>query len=181
VDRQQPQFDQQVVSASTIYYQLCPPDSYRDEAPPNDADTAEMNRLRGLVIVQASETEAVLGRILRHLSPSADTNRPAGVLLHEVGLALANLPGISCTSTLDLIHKAIKRRNRAVHDTVAIGSAWAPFSESDGEWVPVISLLGSELCDEADLRTDLALQQEATVATVHLLIAIERRTVESDM
>jgi hypothetical protein len=149
------------VSASTIYYQLCPPDSYRDEAPPIDADTAEMNRLRGLVIVQASETETVLGRILRWLSPSADTNRPAGTLLHEVSLALTNLPDISCTDTLDLIRRAIRRRNRVLHDTVTIGSVWAPFSESDVEWVPVISLLGLELCDEEDLRTDLGTPTES--------------------
>lgn len=180
MDRQQSQFGEQVVSASTIYYQLCPPDSYRDETPPNDSDTAEMNRLRGLVIAQASETEVVLGQILRHFSPSVNTNRPAGTLLYEVRLVLANLPGISCTDTLDLIRQAIERRNRVVHDTVTIGSVWTPFSESDGEWIPVISLQGLELCDEADLRSDLALQQKATVAAVHLQVALERRTTQSD-
>ncbi|MGH3943185.1 MAG: hypothetical protein ACRDTG_32095 [Pseudonocardiaceae bacterium] len=119
MDRQQPQFGEQVVSASTIYYQLCPPDSYRDEAPPNDADKAEMDLLRRLVIVQASETEAVLRQILRQLSPSANTKRPAGRLLNEVRLALANLPGISCTDTLDLIRQAIERRNRAVRGSLS--------------------------------------------------------------
>jgi hypothetical protein len=141
-----------------------------------------MNRLRGLVIVQASWTEAVLGQILRHLLPSANIEgHTAGQLLAKVRRALANLPAIGC-NTLDLIDKAIKRRNRAVHDTVTIGYSWAPFSGSggDGDWVPVISLLGSEECSEADLRSGLALQQEATVAAVQLLIALERLTTQSD-
>jgi hypothetical protein len=174
VDKQQPEFGEQVVSASTLYYRLCPPGSYREEAPPNEADMAEMNRLRGLVIVQASEIEAVLSKILRHFSPSANTDRPptARELLEKVRPVLANLFGISCTDTLDLIDRAIKRRNRVVHDTVTIGSVWVPFWENDGEWVPVISLLGLELCDETDLRSDLALQQKATVAAVHLLVAL---------
>jgi hypothetical protein len=39
----------------------------------------------------------------------------------------------------------------------------------DGEWIPVISLMNGEPYDESDLRRDLSLLQEATMAAVRLL------------
>jgi hypothetical protein len=62
----------------------------------------------------------------------------------------------------------VKRRNHAVHPPVTIGSDWMPYATGGGEWVPMISFMSNDCYDEADLRRDLALQQEATAAAVRL-------------
>lgn len=59
--------------------------------------------------------------------------------------------------------EAIERRNRLVHSTVEIGEVWREYADgSGGEWVHVITAMGEDDCDEHDLRSDLALQQQAT-------------------
>lgn len=66
-DRETPQFGDRVVSWSVAEAELYPePDEDYDRPPlPNsDEDAAEMQRLRGLIMVQASEVEAVPGVIL---------------------------------------------------------------------------------------------------------------------
>ncbi|OHX02520.1 hypothetical protein [Micromonospora sp. WMMB235] len=66
--------------------------------------------------------------------------------------------------------EAIERRNRLVHSTAEIGEVWREYADgSGGEWVHVITAMGEDDCDEHDLRSDLALQQQATCEAVRLL------------
>jgi len=152
----------------TVRDELYPePDS--PDGPHDDAQAAEMHRLRGLVMAQASETEEVLGLILRHLDPAAKITRPAGTLLRDVRSHLSSHSEENWADTLDLLDQAIKQRNHAAHNTVTIGSVWRDYATGGGEYVPVISLLGTEEYSETDLIDDLALQQQATAAAVRLL------------
>ncbi|MGI8449909.1 MAG: hypothetical protein ACR2MP_22560 [Streptosporangiaceae bacterium] len=133
-----------------------------------------MHRWRGLVMAQACETEAVLGAILRHFNTAANVERPAGVLLTEIRQIQDAYTRHGWSDALDLIKQAIDRRNRAVHGSVEIGSVWRDYQTGGGEWVSVISLMGGEMYDEEDLLCDLALQQEATIAAVHLLYSLNQ-------
>jgi hypothetical protein len=84
------------------------------------------------------------------------------------------------SDALDLIKQAIDCRNRAVHGAVEIGSVWRDYQTGGGEWVSVISLMGGEMYDEEDLLRDLALQQEATIAAVHLLYSLNQHGKEDE-
>ena len=162
-------YGERAVSWRTVWNDLYPDP---EEAPHDDDLAAEMHRLRGLVMAQACETEAVLAQILRRLNPSAANERPAGVLLDNVRRLLDAPVGQESFAALDLIHQAVLRRNRAVHGPVWICAVWERHGFGDGQWVPVISLMGAEAYDECDLRDDLALQQQATAAAVRLLRAL---------
>ncbi|WP_108999018.1 hypothetical protein [Streptomyces rishiriensis] len=70
---------------------------------------------------------------------------------------------------LDVIERAIKRRNRVVHDSLAVGRTWREYATGGGEWVHVTTTLGEEECDTGTLVNDLALQQGATAAAVEVL------------
>ena len=65
-----PRYGMRAISWSTIqadrYSRHRPDIAYWD-----GTEAAELNRLRGLVVVQAAETEAVLGMILSRLDPAA--------------------------------------------------------------------------------------------------------------
>lgn len=145
-----------------------------DEEPPDcpagDGDAREMNRLRGVAIVQAAETEAVLGEILNELDPSAKRARPAGMLLAAVRQRLDAQTSNEWAEDLDCIGTAIKRRNLLVHNTVAIDYVWNEYATGDGgEHIPVLSRLGHEMYDEEDLRKDIELQRDVTQRAVKLL------------
>lgn len=174
-ERRELLFGEHTVSWLTVRDELAPDRVHPDDfEPPHDDDAArEMHRLRGLVMVQASETEAVLGEILVRIEPGADIKRPAGALLSDIRKRLPECGESDFHPQLDLIGQAIARRNDAVHRSVTIGSSWAPHETGSGEWVPVISLMGDEAYDETDLRDDLALQQEATIAAVRILLHLE--------
>ncbi|MFL6146104.1 MAG: hypothetical protein ACJ72I_01065 [Pseudonocardiaceae bacterium] len=137
---------------------------------PGGYDTSDMQRLRGLIMVQAAETEAVLGCILRKLDPQA---RPgtmmAGALLKKIWEELSNPNKVTWQSHVRQIRKAQKRRNHAVHNRVNTGYTWAEYATGDGEWVPVITTMGDESCDERELSHDLALQQSSTVLAIEML------------
>jgi hypothetical protein len=153
-----------------------------DDTPSGDYDATEMNRLRGVSIVQAAETEAVLAVILRCLDPYAIRARPAGVLMAEIKKRLD--PHVLDRWSLEIstIEEAIRRRNRLVHDTVTIGYSWFDYSTGGGEHVPVISLLGEEDIDEFDLQNILEQQKEATqfaVQVFHFLTHGEGDTEEA--
>jgi hypothetical protein len=136
----------------------------------------EINRLRGVAIVQAAETEAVLGEILSTLDASANLARPAGPLLDAVRKQLDVQTLDRWSRQFEVIDAAIKRRNRIVHDTVRIGYSWCEYATGDGgEHVPVISLLGAEDTDECDLRNDLHLQQRATRSAIEVLHYLKHR------
>jgi hypothetical protein len=124
-------------------------------------DAAEMNRLRGIAIVQAAETEAVLAEILSILDRSAERARPAGNLLAAVRKQLDAQTLDRLSQALGVIDAAIKRRNRIVHDTAQVSYSWREYSTGDGTHVPVISLLGNEDRDEVDLQNDLDLKRSA--------------------
>lgn len=144
--------------------------SPEDDVPSGDHYAAEMNRLRGVAIVQAAETEAVLAVILRHLDPSANCARPAGILMAAIKKRLDPHILDRWSQEICAIDEAIKRRNRLVHDTVTIGYSWRDYATGgSGEHVPVISLLGHEDMDEFDLRNVLDLQREATEFVIKVL------------
>jgi hypothetical protein len=152
-----------------------------EDEPSGHWDAAEMNRLRGVAIVQAAETEAVLGHILRTLDVSANRARPAGPLLTVVMKQLDVQTLNRWSRQFEVIDAAIKRRNRIVHDTVQVGYSWREYATGDGgEHVPVISLLGAEDTDEWDLRNDLHLQQRATQAAIEVLHYLRHRDGESE-
>lgn len=145
-------------------------DRYDDgQADYEDREAAEMNRLRGLVMVQASETEEVLGMILRQLDESSNLQRPAGALLKDIRKLLDADSECRWVHALGIVEQAIVRRNRVVHDRAHVGSVWRPYLAGGGEWVSVIGLLGDAEVSEVDLLDDLALQQEATEQAVRVL------------
>ena len=134
----------------------------------DDEAAAEMHRLRGVVMAQAAETEAVLGMIARLLDPGVPLTRPAGILLKHVQKVLGRLEIHNHDEALTLIDRAIQRRNRTVHDTVVIGSVWNEYATGGGDWVNVISIMGEEEYTENDLERDVALQHDATAAAVRV-------------
>lgn len=143
--------------------------------PHDDDHAAEVHRLRGLIMAQAAETEAVLGMILVRLDPGQNVARPAGQLLLSIRQRLDEHRRSHWSAGLHLIYDAIKRRNEAVHRPVEVGSSWAPYSTGDGgEWVPVITLMCDQEYDEQNLRRDLALQHRATCEAVRLFRSLDR-------
>ncbi len=99
-------------------------------------------------MVQAAETEAVLGRILRKLDPQTSPGAlTAGALLKKVWEKLSNTDKVTWQSHVRQIRKAQKRRNHAVHNSVDTGYTWADYATGGGEWVPVITTMGNESCD----------------------------------
>lgn len=171
VERPRPVFGERAISWRTVWNELVPDP---EEAPHDDALAADMHRLRGLVMAQACETEAVLGAILRHFNMAANVERPAGLLLREVRQMPDAYTRHGWSDALNFIKQAIDCRNRAVHGSVEIGSVWRDYQAGGGVWVSVISLMGGEMYDEEDLLRDLALQQEATIAAVHLLYSLNQ-------
>lgn len=153
---------------------------YNPPSGDDDAEAAEMNRLRGVAIVQAAETEAVLAEILRLLDPSDDRVRTAGALIAAVRRRL-DAPAIDRWSwALAIIHKANECRNRIVHDTVQVGYSWREYATGDGgEHVPVIVVLGTNMY-ERDLRINLELQREATESAIEILHFLKHRDGESE-
>jgi hypothetical protein len=159
-----------------------------DEGPQSRRGRAHRTRGRGgdepapgVAIVQAAETEAVLAEILCILDPSADRARPSGRLLTAVEKKLDTQTLDRWSWELDVIDAAIKRRNRIVHDTVQIGYTWRDFATGDGgHYVQVISLLGAEDRDEADLRNDLDLQRRATQYAIEVLHHLKHRDGKSE-
>jgi len=163
-----PRYGIRAISWSTIqadrYPRHRPDTAYWD-----GTEAAELNRLRGLVVVQAAETEAVLGRILSRLDPAARTDQPAGRLVHNIRQKIDGFCDTEWPPALDLIDAAVKRRNRVVHDSPTIGRVWREYATGGGEWVHVVTMLGDDACDTGILVGDLALQQDATAAAVELL------------
>lgn len=168
-------YGERVISWNSVWDRLYPEDV---DYPHDDAAAAEMHRLRGLVMAQAAETEAVLGAILRLLNPSTKVRQqPAGALLRDVKALLPAGDDQRHRDALALVHQAVERRNHAVHSPVYIGSSWVPYATGGGHWEPVISLMRErtnleeylEGYNERDLLADLALQQQATAAAVKVL------------
>jgi hypothetical protein len=154
--------------------------SPEEDEPSGHWDAAEMNRLRGVAIVQAAETEAVLAQILRILDPSAGRTLTAGQLLDAVGKQLDAQTLDRWSQALDVIKEAINRRNRLVHDTVQVGYSWREYAIGGGTHVPVISLLGNEDRDEVDLQNDLNLQRRATRDAIEVLHYLRHRKTDPE-
>ncbi|MDI3409480.1 hypothetical protein [Streptomyces cavernicola] len=140
-----------------------------DTASWDGTQAAELNRLRGLVVVQAAQTEAVLGMILSRLDPVAPIDQPAGRLLNRIRQKIDGFCDTEWPPALDLIDDAVKRRNRVVHDSPTIGRVWREYATGGGEWVHVTTTLGDEDCDTTTLVRDLDLQQAATTTAVEIL------------
>jgi hypothetical protein len=152
-----------------------------DDEPSGHTEAAEMNRLRGVAIVQAAEIEAVLAEILTYLDRSAQRARPAGALLIAIKKLLDAQTLDFWLWAFEAIDEAIRLRNRIVHDTVQIGYSWREFATDDGgHHIPVISLLGDVDRDEQDLRTDLVLLQEATQSAIEVLHYLKHRDGETE-
>jgi hypothetical protein len=160
-------YEENVVSWRTVWNDLYPHDQadwHDDEA------AAEMHRLRGLTAAQAAETEDVLRQILYTLDPSADVARlTAGAMLKNITKILRQRGRGHYQQELDIVNAGIQRRNHTVHNSVTVGSSWVDYATGGAEYVPVISLMGDNPYDEAELRLDLALQHRATAAAVTVL------------
>jgi hypothetical protein len=164
-----PRYGEHVVSWQTVWNDLYPDDA---GDPHDDATAAAMHRVRGLIMAQGAEVEAVLGALVRRLSPHARIEgRTAGRLARDARSLLSGDDARRYSSELRAIDQAISRRNHAVHSPVMIGSTWRDYATGGGEWVPVISMMEAGDYDEADLLRDLALQHEATITAVRLLRA----------
>jgi hypothetical protein len=149
--------------------------SPEDDEPSGHWDAAEMNRLRGVAIVQAAETEAVLAEILRILDSSPRRTLTARPLLDAIRKQLDAQTLDRWSQALGVIKEAIKRRNRIVHDTVQVGYSWREYATGGGTHVAVISLLGNEDRDEVDLQNDLNLQRRATREAIEVLHYLKHR------
>lgn len=167
--RRLPPFGEKVVSWEAVEDDLYP-GKFLDEGP-TQGDVDQMQRLRGLVVVQAAETEAVLAEALRTLGLPTKTRKgnllPASVMLKDLQDALATID--EAASLLESVRLALEPRNRAVHDRARFHYTWVPYLTGGGHHEAAVSTLGGEIYDEHDLRHDLALQQAATVAAVRLL------------
>jgi hypothetical protein len=164
-----PPYGDSVVSWRTIDQELNP-----DIGPEPEFShlAADMNRLRGLIMAQCGETEAVLGMILAAVAPTIDPERKtAGQLLECVSQNLPDGIRTQWQVELDQIRAANRLRNQAVHSDVHVGSTWVEYQTGGGHFEPVISLMRHGEYSEADLLVDLAVQQHATVAAVRLLHA----------
>jgi hypothetical protein len=112
-------------------------------------------------MAQCSEIETVLGMMVHRLDANAMVKRrTAGQLLSDARRLCPSCATNQWDDEFATIARAIKRRNRAAHSTVEIGSVYQSYGPGDGMWVPVISTMNGELCDERDLLEDLALQQD---------------------
>ncbi len=176
VPEQQIPYGEQVVSWVTVLVDVAPTDDWT-ELWHDDAAARELHRLRGLALSQASEMEAVLVQVLGILDPAANRARPAGALLKSVKAGLSEELQGDFAGSVQLLETAIARRNRLAHDIIEIGSSW-----QQEQYVPVIAHLGAEEVREADLRGELALQQEATRSAVVLLLAVDawRRSIKGE-
>ncbi|TCO49676.1 hypothetical protein EV192_11442 [Actinocrispum wychmicini] len=168
---QVPQFGEQVREWSDILDGVYWRSSEDGRGDPGGYDTSDMQRLRGLIMVQAAETEAVLGRILCKLDTQASPGKMmAGVLLKKIWEKLSDPNKITWQSHVCQIRKAQKRRNHVVHNRVDTGYGWVEYATGDGgEWIPFITTMGDELCDGRELSHDLALQQSSTVLAIEIL------------
>ncbi len=131
-----PPYGQSVVSWRTIDQELRP-----DIGPePEFSDlAADMNRLRGLIMAQCGETEAVLGLILAAVAATIDPERKtAGQLVRCVRQKLPHEISTRWQVELDEIEVAIQLRNQAVHSDVHIGSTWVEYQTGGGHHEPVI-------------------------------------------
>ena len=151
-----PRFGQRAVSWRVVWEEAYPrPDEdYREsgQAHHDDADAVKMNHLRGQVMVQAAETEAVLGMILCRLDRTATPQRHTmGRLLKDVTSLLGDDADARWSYELGTIREAVERHNRAVHDRGDVGSVWQEYATGGGEWVSVIGFLGDE-SNASDLR-----------------------------
>lgn len=174
-----PKFGNTVVSWHTVWGGEFPEDEGDRHC---DDAAAEMHRLRGLIMAQAAETEAVLEQIVHRLDPSARLGRPtAGRLLWDIRRLLPATALSQWSDTLRLVDRAVERRNHAVHSTVTIGTSWRPYAGSaGGELVPVISLMDDGEYDEQDLWRDMTLQQDATISVVGLLRSLDTLNQDSE-
>jgi hypothetical protein len=87
-----PRYGIRAISWSTVQTDRYP-GRLPDTAYWDGTEAAELNRLRGLVVVQAAETEAVLGLILSRLDPSSRIDQPleSAASSHEVSPLLGVL------------------------------------------------------------------------------------------
>lgn len=138
--------------------------------PHDDEQAAEMQRIKGLVIAQAAEVEVALEQIAKRLEPTPAVGyRTMGRLAKDIRRLLDAESAKIWSDQLHIIDQAVKNRNQVAHNPVRIGSSWRDYATGGGEWVAVVSTIGSELYDEYDLRKDLVLQQDATEAAVRIL------------
>lgn len=170
--REGPEFGEHVVSWKTIDAMIDPDlDDPREvkQWHHNDAEAAEMNRLRGLVVAQAAETETVLGVLLNQLGVPVKPRTTTGGLLRQLRDKLGADDHHRWAEELALLDTATVRRNRVVHDRTDIGSVRCDYATGGGEWTTVISFLGEQEADEMSLAGELTLQQQATRCAVVLL------------
>jgi hypothetical protein len=107
------------------------------------------------------------------LAAQQRTDHPAGQLLHSVRQRLSDQQRSDWSRGLTVIENAMKSRNHAVHQSVEVGSSWAPHATGwGGDWIPVITLMGGEEYGESNLLKDLGLQQQATCEAVRILRAL---------
>ncbi|MEU1842413.1 hypothetical protein [Micromonospora sediminicola] len=154
-DRRDLKFGEAAVSWQTVWSGL-DPDPDRSYPPHNDRLAAPMHRLRGLLMAQAAETEAVLGRIFEQLEPSQQVGRrTAGQLLRIIQQWHSRDLLAGWSESLTDVDEAIQRRNRLVHSTVEVGEVWREYADgSGGEWIHVITKMGEDDRDEHDLLSE---------------------------
>ncbi len=151
-----PPYGESVVSWHTIDQELNP-----DAGPEPEFShiAADMNRLRGLIMAQCGETEAVLGMILAAVAPEIDPERKtAGQLLTCVRQNLPAEIRSQWRVELDQIKTANQLRNQAVHLDIHVGSTWVEYQTGGGHFEPVISLMRHGEYGGSDLLADLAVQ-----------------------
>ncbi|MDQ2637675.1 MAG: hypothetical protein M3Y83_12440 [Actinomycetota bacterium] len=163
-----------VISANSIVEDLYPGYfAYAGYEPHLDSAAQRMNELRGLILGQCSETERVIRSILTTLKVDVEARTPAGALRKMLDAYCNEHRAGEFSDEREVIAKAVEIRNRVAHEPLEIGSVWRDLGRGDYQLEPMISLLGGEVYDEADMVNDLAVQQEATRAAVRVQAAVE--------
>ncbi|MFC4056076.1 hypothetical protein ACFOY4_40860 [Actinomadura syzygii] len=108
-------FGERSVSWERVWERLFPEESIDEPIGDDYGFATKMNRMRGLIMTQCAELEAVLGLIVRNLESKICANKQtAGQLLNIVKTKLSPAEVTKWTSSLELIREAIRLRNRAV-------------------------------------------------------------------
>ncbi|MFF4248957.1 hypothetical protein ACFYY2_31450 [Streptomyces sp. NPDC001822] len=176
---QAPRYGEQVIKADSVLADM--DEENRDEfGSPVHGNATRLNHLRGLITAQSVEIDTVLQDVLHVIAPGALDKRKkwtAGQLHHEVVASLAAAEDSDAARQLDLIDKAVKRRNTSAHGSldviVMLDKAPQYPGDSGGTRYDVAFLNGEQVTD-ADLLADLALQQEALRAAVQIWIDLHR-------
>ncbi|MFD5143150.1 hypothetical protein [Streptomyces sp. NPDC058401] len=171
-----PRYGEQVMKADVIFSEEWP--EYAEvHGTPVWGNATRYNHIQGLVTAQGVETDSALLAILAEVAPALLKPIMTSGALHKAAVqALDPVEGTATSVRLERIDKAVKRRNRVVHDklNVVVMVEMDPRSGPDKRYPSLgrseHAYLGGEPVTEESLLSDLAVQQDGTRAAVQILV-----------